>query len=112
VYVGGVKEWPNYEDIGDHTEGVTVTYDPTMVSYGKLLEFFFGQHNPWTACSSYKQYMSGVWYHNEAQKTAVEAYVADLESKNKRKVGTHRSPLTKLYRAEEYHQQYYSKNRF
>jgi len=112
VYVGGTTENPTYNDISDYTEGVTVTFNPTVISYEKLLAFFFTEHNPFSACSSSRQYMSGVWWHNPGQQAAIEKFAVDLEAKNKRKVTTYRAPLDKLYRAEEYHQQYYAKHSF
>jgi len=112
VYVGGTTVWPNYQAMGDHTEGVVVYYDPEVLSYKELLDFFFKQHNPWSNCSSRRQYMSGAWWHNDKQRDALKEKVAALETnkKGQQTVKTFLGPVTKLYRAEEYHQKYYSKN--
>jgi len=109
VYVGGESEWPTYQSIGDQTEGVTVTFDKTQTSFEELLDFFYKRHNPHSACGYGRQYMSGVWWHNKDQELAVEGKVKQLEEASGQTVKTYCGPVTPLYRAEEYHQQYYAK---
>lgn len=72
VYVGGQAEYPTYESIGDHTEGVTVVMDPKVMTYRKALDFFFASVSPYHGCSDKRQYASGVWWHNEAQRLEIE----------------------------------------
>jgi len=60
-------QYPNYEAIGDHTEGVTVVYDPAVITYQECLDFFFFKISPHSSCSDSTQYASGVWWHNEAK---------------------------------------------
>jgi len=108
-----MKEWPIYYNMGDHTEGVTVTFDPTQLPYDALLSFFFAQHDPYNNCTDQGQYMSGVWWHNDAQREAIETKITELEASkgSERKVKTYVAQLTtNVYRAEEYHQQFYAKN--
>ena len=57
VYVGGKAPWPTYECIHDYTEGVTVVFDPDVLSIEELLEIFLGKVS-FTHCPSSTQYMS------------------------------------------------------
>jgi peptide methionine sulfoxide reductase MsrA len=107
--VGGTKDWPTYQSIGDYTEGVLVTFDKSKLTYSDLVAHFFRGHSPFSNCYG-KQYMKGVWYHNEEQQAIVEAKVAEVESGGE-KIKSHYGPVGRLYRAEEYHQRYYEKHR-
>jgi len=108
VYVGGKKEWPTYQSIGDHTEGVMVTFNKDKVSYHELLRFTFSHIDPLASCYG-RQYMSGVWWHNEEQKLILDQEVSDHEESKGRKSKLHREAVTPMYRAEEYHQNYFGK---
>ena len=70
-YSGGTKENPTYHDLGDHTETVQIDYDPTRVSYDKLLEIFWKSHNPRYQSRS-RQYMIAVFYQDAEQKKRAE----------------------------------------
>ena len=114
VYVGGKQIFPTYRSIGDHTEGVTIVFDPSVTTYRACLDHFFSSHSPFQSqgCTGAKrQYSFGVWYHNEKQRVEVERKVAEIEQQAGRIVLTIVEPLTRVYRAEEYHQQYYEKRR-
>ena len=63
VYVGGQKEWPTYQAILDYTEGVTVLFDPDVIAFEDLFNVFLSKTSL-TQCSTSRQYMSGVWWHN------------------------------------------------
>lgn len=65
VYVGGEVEYPNYEAIGDHTEGVTVVFDASVLTYRQCLDHFFSSVSPYYGCSDKRQYANGVWWHDE-----------------------------------------------
>merc|ERR1711998_626518 len=88
------------------------------VNYSTLLDTFFAQHNPLSNCTEDRQYMSGVWWHNLAQQAEIEQKVSAIEAIKARgfdppiahTVVTYRAPLTPMYRAEEYHQNFYEKN--
>lgn len=67
-YAGGEKENPIYEDLGDHTETVEITYDPKQISYEELLAYFWRRHDP--TAKQKTQYKSIIFYHDEAQKKA------------------------------------------
>ena len=109
-YVGGKSEYPTYSAIADFTEGVTVCYDSKVTSYERLLEYYFSAHNPYSPCSAKQQYNSGVWWHTDAQRLLVEEKVKALEAQSGRTVLSRREPLTRVYRAEEYHQNFYKKH--
>ena len=66
-YAGGTKKNPTYHDLGDHSETVQMDYDPTVISYTKLLDVFWDSHDP-SLPSDSKQYMSIIFYHNDKQK--------------------------------------------
>ena len=118
-YAGGHVEAPTYEEVCSgttgHAEVVQVAYDPDVVSYRELLEVFFAVHDPTTEDREGpdvgSQYRSAVYYHDEEQREAVEAYVAELEERGVYDgIVTEIAPLDAFYPAEEYHQDYYQKN--
>jgi peptide-methionine (S)-S-oxide reductase len=105
-YAGGTTPNPTYDNIGDYSETVQVDYDPTQISYERLLDAFWHSHDPTTGIWS-TQYRSVIFYHTRAQETTA------LESKEReevrlgRKIQTAISPYTGFYPAEDYHQKYY-----
>jgi peptide-methionine (S)-S-oxide reductase len=105
-YAGGTTKNPTYRNIGDHTETMQVDYDPRQTSYEKLLESFWNTHNPCSTPYS-RQYMSAIFYHNEAQKKlALQTRDAE-QARRKSKIHTVIAPLTEFTWAEDYHQKYY-----
>src|SRR5437868_7619052 len=119
-YTGGTVKNPSYNDVSrgntGHTEAVEVTFDPSKVSYEKLLDVFWVNHDPTVKdrqfCDGGSQYRPEIFYHSEEQKKQAEASKAKFE-----KVKPFRqailTPITKagpFYAAEEYHQDYYKKN--
>ena len=119
-YSGGTEKDPSYEMVGTgstgYAESVDVTYDPSVISYQKLLEIFFAEHDPTTPNYAYpdegQQYRSVIFYRNADQKKQAEDYIAKLSSSHKydKPIVTQVSPFTKFYKAEDYHQQYYENN--
>ena len=120
-YTGGKMENPTYKDVctdkTGHAEVVRVTYDPSIVSYEELLEYFWDMHNPTTlnrqGWDVGTQYRSAVFYHNEEQKEAAMKLKEKLDKSGKYKnpIVTEIVPAGKFYRAEEYHQKYHEKNK-
>jgi peptide methionine sulfoxide reductase msrA/msrB len=118
-YQGGTLKNPTYEDVCSgrtgHAEVVHVEYDPAEVSYDKLLELFWAEHDPTTlnrqGPDHGTQYRSVIFYYTPAQKTAAEASKAKLEASGhfKRPIVTQIVPAPEFYRAEEYHQRYLEK---
>jgi methionine-S-sulfoxide reductase len=118
-YQGGKTKNPSYEDVceGDtnHAEVVHVEYDPSEVTYMKLLEVFFANHDPTTpnrqGPDHGSQYRSVIFTYTPEQKKTAETLIARLESAKqfKRPIVTQVIDAPDFYRAEEYHQQYLAK---
>ncbi|MBI2652639.1 peptide-methionine (S)-S-oxide reductase MsrA [Candidatus Woesearchaeota archaeon] len=120
-YTAGHFKNPSYEDVCSdetgHAEAVQVEYDPSIVSYEKLLDVFWSIHDPtqWHRQEPDigSQYRSAVFYHNEEQKKAAIASKEKLEKsgKYKKPIVTEIAPSSTFYKAEEYHQKYWLKNK-
>jgi peptide-methionine (S)-S-oxide reductase len=118
-YAGGTSENPSYEEVctdeTGHAEVVEVEFEPDVVSYEKLLDIFWANHNPTTLNRQGPdvgtQYRSVIFYHSPQQHAAAEASKAALEKSGKfpRPIVTQIEPAPKFYRAEEYHQRYLEK---
>ncbi len=116
-YSGGTKEYPSYELIGTgttrHAEAIMIYYNPNKVDFNTLLEVFFVAHDPTQVDRQGPdvgpQYRSAIFYHNEAQKAAVEAFFATVREENRldEEIATELSPYTQFWVAESYHQDYY-----
>jgi len=106
-YAGGTKASPTYTDLGDHTETFEVDYDPTAVSYDKLLKMFWAAHDPTVKCSS-KQYEPIIFYNDAQQKKLAEASrAAEQKRRGGSTIYTAIRPATAFTMAEDYHQKYY-----
>ena len=118
-YAGGTTENPSYEDVCSHKSGhaevVEVEFDPARISYDKILETFWANHDPTTLNRQGPdvgdQYRSVIFYHSPAQQSAAEASKAAQERSGRfrRPIVTLIEPAPKFYRAEEYHQRYLEK---
>jgi methionine-S-sulfoxide reductase len=104
-YSGGRTKDPTYRSIGDHSETIQIDYDPTRVTYRKLLSIFWRSHNPTSRAWS-RQYMSAIFYHNEEQRKLALETRASEEARRNGKIRTEILPYEKFYRAEDYHQKY------
>jgi peptide-methionine (S)-S-oxide reductase len=116
-YAGGDVANPSYEQVstGDtgHAESVEVIYDPSQVSYGKLLQIFFSvAHDP-TQLNRQgpdhgTQYRSAIFYNNAQQQQVAESYIKQLTAAKtfSRPIVTQVAKLRAFYPAEEYHQNY------
>jgi methionine-S-sulfoxide reductase len=104
-YAGGGKLSPTYNDLGDHTEAVQVDFDPAQTSYERLLEVFLATDNP-CARAGTRQYMSAVFYHDEAQKKLAVEALRRAEARTGEPVAAAVLPATPFYPAEAYHQKY------
>ena len=118
-YQGGTLKNPTYEDVcsGDtgHAEVVHVEFNPKEVSYERLLEVFWANHDPTTpnrqGPDHGTQYRSVVFFYTPEQQRLAEAFKAKLEAAGrfKRPVVTQILPAPDFYRAEDYHQRYLEK---
>jgi methionine-S-sulfoxide reductase len=104
-YAGGKKENPTYHQLGDHTEALEVDYDPARISYEKLLEIFWKEHNP-TSTSWSTQYKAAVFYHDDEQKRLALATRDRLAARLAKPIRTEVIPFSRFYPAEAYHQKY------
>ncbi|HET6516549.1 MAG TPA: peptide-methionine (S)-S-oxide reductase MsrA [Thermodesulfovibrionales bacterium] len=119
-YTGGHQENPTYEEVSagktGHVEAIQITYDPSKISYAKLLDVFWRQIDPTDSGGQFvdrgSQYRSVIFYHTPEQKALAEESKEELQ-----RSGRFGSPIVteilqagKFYKAEEYHQDYYKKN--
>ena len=117
-YTGGTGKDPNYGDYADkgHIEAVEITYDPSKITYEKLLDTFWQQIDPTDAGGQFvdrgPQYLTAIFYQNEDQKRLA------LQSKEQlNKSGIYEKPIvtevmkaSQFYKAEEYHQDFHKKD--
>ncbi|MGD2279341.1 MAG: peptide-methionine (S)-S-oxide reductase MsrA [Candidatus Omnitrophota bacterium] len=118
-YTGGKTEDPTYEEVSSgatgHYEAVLVTYDPSKVSYKKLLEIFWTNIDPTDPGGQFadrgSQYKTAIFYYNEEQKMAAEDSKKRLEASGKfdRPIATRILKAGEFYKAEDYHQDYHIK---
>ncbi|MGE5096988.1 MAG: peptide-methionine (S)-S-oxide reductase MsrA [Betaproteobacteria bacterium] len=119
-YTGGRVANPTYEQVSSgttgHAEAVAVVYDPKKVSYEKLLDIFWHNIDPTVKdrqfCDTGHQYRTAIFYHDEAQRKAAEASKAALEKSKpfKEPIVTSIEMAGPFYAAEDYHQDFYTKN--
>ena len=119
-YMGGKVKNPTYEQVSTgrtgHTEVVQVQYDPAKLSYDKLLQAFWLNHDPTVKdrqfCDSGSQYRPEIFYHSEEQKRLAEASKAKWEKEKpfRQPIVTPVTAAGEFWPAEEYHQDYYRKN--
>jgi peptide-methionine (S)-S-oxide reductase len=91
--------------LADHTETIQIDYDPTRISYEKLLEIFWSAHTP-TRRPWSQQYKAAVFFHNQEQKRLALASLKSQAAKTKGKIYTEIIPASEFYLAEAYHQKY------
>ena len=120
-YSGGVVPNPSYEQVSTgttgHAEVVQITFDPAVISFEDILEVFFSIHDPTTlnrqGADVGTQYRSMILYHTPEQKAAAEKMIEELEAAGKwsEPIVTELKPFEAFYRAEDYHQEYYERNK-
>ena len=118
-YMGGRMKNPTYKDVctdkTGHAEVVQIEYNPSKISYDKLLDIFWSIHNPTTlnrqGLDFGTQYKSVIFYHNEKQKKKALQSKERLENsgKYKKPIVTEITKASEFYRAEDYHQKYLMK---
>ncbi len=119
-YTGGRKKNPTYEEVSAgatfHYESVQITYDPSKISYSKLLDTFWRQIDPTDPGGQFvdkgMQYRTAVFYHNEEQKRLAEESKEQLNESGRfdEEIVTEIIEATPFYKAEEYHQDFYKKS--
>ena len=116
-YCGGDNKQVTYKEvctgITNHAEVVKLDFDPKIISYEKILDFFFEIHDPTTLNSQGPdfgtQYRSEIFYLNDKQKETAESVIEKINSTLSEKVVTKFSLLKNYCPAEEYHQRYLEK---
>ena len=117
-YTGGKTPKPTYEEVcadnTGHAEAIEIEYDPSKISYEKLLAVFWDNHNPSTlnqqGLDIGSQYRSVIFYHNEDQHRLAQESKRVIEASGKySQIVTEIVPATVFYKAEEYHQKYLAK---
>jgi peptide-methionine (S)-S-oxide reductase len=121
-YAGGQTPNPTYREVCSgmtgHNEVVRVVFDPKRVQYRELLRVFWESHDPTQGMRQGNdvgtQYRSGVYCYGEAQQTLAlttrQSYEQALRAKGFEPITTEILPAPEFYYAEDYHQQYLSKN--
>ena len=119
-YSGGTVANPTYEQVctgaTGHAEVVQVTFDSDVVSFRKILEVFFATHDPTTVnrqgADVGTQYRSVIFYHSVNQKKTAEKMIGELNNANvyKSPIITQIQPFTALYKAEDYHKEYFKRH--
>lgn len=118
-YIGGHVDNPTYRqvctDTTGHAEAVRIRFNPGVVSYEQLVEFFFAWHDPTQVNRQGpdigSQYRTAIFYTTDAQRRTAEAKLAALSSSGKyrRPIATQIIAADTFWRAEEYHQDYLRK---
>lgn len=118
-YTAGQTTRPTYAQIGTgrtgHTEAVRLSYDPSVVTYAQLVEYFWRHIDPTVKdrqfCDVGSQYRTGIYWQTEAEKKVVEASLDRLKKSGRFPViHTEIAPASPFWVAEDYHQDYYKKN--
>ena len=116
-YAGGTADTADYSTVcsgaTDHAEVVEVRYDPSKITFGKILKVFFSiAHDPTQRDRQGndvgRQYRSAIFYADDEQKRVAEAYIRQLDAARvfDAPIVTEASRLDRFYRAEDYHQDY------
>jgi len=115
-YTGGDVPNATYRNHGTHAEGIEITFDPAILSYRKLLEYFFQIHDPTTKNRQGNDigmsYRSAIFYLDESQHETAKQVIADLNASGKwpGPIVTEVVPATDFWTAEEEHRDYLQKN--
>ncbi len=120
-YSGGHIENPSYDEVctetTGHAEAIQITFDPKIISFEKLLDVFFHLHDPTTpnqqGADIGSQYRSEIFYHSEKQKQIAEKLKEKLDKSRMfaKPIVTIITPFTNFYKAENYHKNYYDRNK-
>ncbi len=117
-YAGGTKENPTYKEVctGEtgHAEVAQITYDAEVITFAELLTVFWTVHDPTSLNAQGEdvgtQYRSAIFYHNEEQKEIAEAQIRKINDEKlyEKPIVTEVTAFEKFYKAENYHQDYFS----
>lgn len=119
-YAGGSVANPTYEQVCSETTGhaecARIAFDPSQISFERLLEIFWATHDPTTlnrqGSDMGTQYRSAIFVHDEAQRAVAERSREQAQHQFTDPIVTEIVPLKEFYPAEDYHRQYYEQHRF
>lgn len=119
-FSGGRTVNPSYEQVSTgttgHAEACNIVYDPSVITFDELLQAFFVAHDPTQLNRQGNdvgtQYRSAIFYHNAVQKQKADYYINRLNTEKAypNKIVTQVTPYKVFYKAEDYHQNYFSRN--
>ena len=118
-YTGGTISDPTYEDVCSdetgHAEVIQMIFDQKKISYEDLLDIFWQAHDPTSinrqGADVGAQYRSVIFYHNDKQRKIAEKSKAKEQKQFDKPIVTEIKLITNFYKAENYHQDYYNKNK-
>ena len=117
-YAGGLRANPTYENIctgaTGHAEVVDIEYDSDLISLNELLDIFFTIHNPTTlnqqGADKGTQYRSVIFYETDEEKNSILEFITKIQANFSDKIVTEVSKLPEVFKAEDYHQNYFKLN--
>jgi peptide-methionine (S)-S-oxide reductase len=113
-YAGGTKPNPNYGSHSGYVEAVKVTYDPSKVTYAKLLDHYWHNIDPFDPsgqfCDKGPAYHTVVFVSDDEERNRAETTKQEIAKRFNRSVATEIRPTTTFYAAEDYHQNYHNAN--
>ncbi|MBI5710667.1 MAG: peptide-methionine (S)-S-oxide reductase MsrA [Candidatus Eisenbacteria bacterium] len=119
-YAGGHTPHPTYQQVcaGEtgHAEVARITFDPEVISYREILEFFFAFHDPTTPDRQGEdvgtQYRSAIFHHSPEQRRTAEQVIAGLADAHAfdAPIVTGLAPFAEFHPAEDHHREYYRRN--
>ena len=120
-YAGNGENPPSYDQVSSgattFAEAIQLDFDPSAITYDKILEVFFATHDPTTMNRQGNdvgsQYRSEIFYHDDGQKASAEKAIADLNASGRFKdpLVTTLEPYSHFFSAEDYHLDFYDRNR-
>jgi peptide-methionine (S)-S-oxide reductase len=120
-YAGGTTKNPTYEEVSSgksgHAECIQIEFNPAEIKYSDLLTVFFGSHDPTTVnrqgADVGTQYRSVIFYTTGEQKETAESFIKELNNSSAegKPIVTEVTPLDVFYVAENYHKDYYERNK-
>jgi peptide-methionine (S)-S-oxide reductase len=120
-YSGGITENPTYEQVCEgntgHAESIQIEFDPQQIDFVKILAVFWHTHDPTTYNQQGNdfgpQYRSVIFYHDEKQKHIAQNSKQEFEKEKiyQDPIVTEIVPFTNFYKAEDYHKNYFEKNK-
>jgi len=117
-YANGHKENPTYKEVctgtTGHAEVCKITYDDNLIGLKRILKYLFRIIDPTLLNRQGNdrgtQYRTGIYYNNETEAREIEEYIEEISSSYSSPIVTEVLPLTSYYDAEDYHQDYLTKN--